>query len=102
MEELCTLEQAKNVLGVFEDSQDVQISAAIVMASAAILDYCDRDDISDITSRQTEVLRAACLMLIPIIYDGTGEKEPDYTLSNGSLPRSVTMFLGRLMRNSIA
>lgn len=102
MEELCTLEQAKAVLGVYDDSQDSQIGGVIIMASAAIIDFCDVETIDDLSDRKKECLRAACLMLVPIIYDGTGEKEPDYDLSNGSLPRAVTMFLGRIMQNSLA
>lgn len=105
MEELCTLEQAKSVLGVFDDSQDTEIQEAIVTCSAVILDYCQLNttaDVEALTDRQKECTRAATLMLIPVYYDGTGEKTPDYDIANGELPRAVTMFLGRIKRNSIA
>lgn len=102
MEELCTLEQAKTVLGVFDDSQDVEIGDAVTMASASILDYCQISGTTGLTDIQIECLRAACLKLIPIVYDGTGEKTPDYSQANGELPRSVTMFLNRIKRNIIA
>lgn len=113
MEELCTLEQAKAVLGVFDDSQDSEIAEVITMASAAILNYLQLSDedaakIADgglsglFNAIQIECLRAGCLRLIPVIYDGTGEKTPDYSQSNGELPRSVTMFIHRLKRNIIA
>ena len=102
MEELCTLAQAKEVLGVYDDSQDVQIQEVVVMASAVCLDYCQISTLVGATAIQVECARAACLRLIPYIYDGTGEKTPDYSQANGELPRAVTMFLNRIKRNIIA
>lgn len=102
MEQLCTIEQAKVVLGVFDDTQDTDIEDAVNMASATILDYCQISTAVGLSEIQTECLRAACLKLVPIVYDGTGEKTPDYSQANGELPRSVTMFLNRIKRNIIA
>lgn len=102
MEELCTLEQAKVVLGVFDESQDSEIAEAVTMASAVILDYCQISTIVGLSAIKIECLRAGCLKLIPLIYDGTGEKTPDYSQANGELPKSVTMFVNRVKRNIIA
>lgn len=102
MDELCTLEQAKVYLGIFDGSQDTDVSLSITMASAVILDYCQIDGIADLSAIQVECLRAGCLKLIPVIYDGTGEKAPDLSQANGELPKSVTMFLNRVKRNIIA
>lgn len=101
MEELCTLEQAKVSLGVYDDSQDTEIGQAIVMASAVILDYCQISTAVGLSEIKTECLRAACLRLIPIIYDGTGEKEPHYGPATNELPQSVTIFLSRVKRNLV-
>lgn len=102
MEQLCTLEQAKTVLGVFDDSQDVEIGEVITTASAVILDYCQISSTAGLSEIKIECLRAGSLKLIPILYDGTGEKTPDYSQANGELPRSVTMLINRVKRNIIA
>lgn len=102
MDELCTLDQAKVVLGVYDDSQDVEIQEAVIMASAAILDYCQISGISGLSAIKIESLRAGCLQLIKVVYDGTGERSLDYSQANGELPRNVTMFINRVKRNIIA
>lgn len=102
MEQLCTLEQAKVVLGVFDDTQDSEISDTVNMASAVILDYCQISTAVGLSAIKIECLRAGCLRLIPYLYDGTGEKVPDYSQANGELPRSVTMLINRVKRNIIA
>lgn len=102
MEQLCTIEQAKVVLGVFDDSENASISEAVDQASAVILDYCQIDGTEGLSEIKKECLRAGCLKLVPIIYDGTGEKAPNYSQANGELPRSVTMFINRVKRNIIA
>lgn len=101
MEELCTLEQAKVVLGVYDDTQDGEIQEAITMSSAVILDYCQIEGVTGLSARKLECLRAGCLALVRIIYDGTGEKTPDYSQANGELPRSVTMLINRVKRNIV-
>lgn len=101
MEELCTLEQAKNSLGVYDDSQDAEIQEAIVMASSVILDYCQIGGTTGLSGIKLECLRAACLRLIPVIYDGPGEKEAKYGRATNELPQSVTIFLGRVKRNIV-
>jgi hypothetical protein len=102
MEQLCTLAQAKVVLGVYDDTQDSEIEEAVTMSSAVILDYCQIASTTGLSEIKIECLRAGCLRLVGIIYDGTGEKTPNYSQANGELPRSVTMLINRVKRNIIA
>lgn len=102
IETLCTLQEAKTRLGVYDDSLDAEIEGYITASSAAILEYCGRQDTAGLSEVKRECLRAATLTLLPVLFDGTGERAPDYSLADGQLPKSVTAFLHRISAKVIA
>lgn len=102
IERLCTTDQAKAKLSIYDSLFDTQIEDAIDMASAAVLDYCLLSNTDDLTDIQKACMRAATLNLLVDLYDGDGGTETKFSNALGELPINVTQFLIRIRPSVIA
>lgn len=101
---LVTLEQAKAQLRVVSTTEDDDIAAKIEQASASIIDYVDRADVTATWDEDTvpEPARAATLELLLFLYerDVTVNQRP--SSNTDDLPPRVVMHLRRLQRWALA